>query len=237
MLAISDVGNLPFSHYMLTRGVYEADQAKRIRDVAEGVLADLRALAEYLVHPRHALHDIQELTELMIDVPGGLYAKAADAVMLGQWDVLRLGHEPGDPDDDLFILLARAIIRRLGCEGRNQYLEAGHLLALSYLTGISPASFARHALGDFRRRGTTYLTAATLDELAELIRTLPIHGQRDSGRRDVLVKEVLAIADELGLVHSQFKDWQVTLPQKLLKCRTPNNLAYEWTGRDGNEEA
>lgn len=236
VLAISDNGNLPFSHYILTRGLYEEDQAKRLREMEGQVYSDLGELAGHITQPRFALEDVHELADLLLNPPSQRYAEAVDAVMTGKWSDLILGPSPRDPDEDLLTLMARAIIRRLGCEGRGRWISAAHLLGLSLLTGISPASFARHALADFSRRGTTYLTAATLDELADLVDEVQVSGNREAARRDVLSRELRSLADSLGLVHSQRRDWEVALPQRLVKCRVSTGLAFEWTARLSDEE-
>lgn len=236
VLALADAGTLPFSHYLLTRGIYPADQAKRISEARGACYADLTALAEHLSAPRTKVPDVQELVELLMAPPSGVFEKAADAVMLGRWSDLRLGELPGDPDEDLAILMARAIIRRLGCEGRSQRIGPEYLLGLAVLTGLSPAAFARHAVEDFRRRGTTYVTAADLDELADLVEQVTISSAMQSQRRGVLVRELRGLADMLGTVHAGMKDWEVELPQKLIKCWAPKNLAHEWTNPTTVEE-
>ena len=226
ILALADSGSLPFSHYQLVRGTYEADQAKRIGNAQGAVMLDLSALSETL---RTQLPDTEELAEEMRSLPQQVFAKAADLVMTGSWSELRLGDVPGDIDDDLLILTARAIVRRIGCEGRDQLIDPAALLCLSLLTGISPACFMRHAVADFQRRGTTYISLGGATELAELVRKIEVPAGKDSARRDVLVRELEQLAEALSKAHAGKKDWEVELPQKLLKAYSPKLLAFEWT--------
>lgn len=225
ILALADSGTLPFSHYQLVRGTYEADQAKRITNARGSVVLDLSVLSKEL----EWFSKGGELVEGLGQVPQQVYAKAADLVMTGEWSTLRLGEEPGDIDDDLLVLTARAIIRRIGCEGRDQLIDPAALLCLSLLTGISPACFMRHAVADFQRRGTTYISLGGAAELAELVRKIEVPAGKDSARRDVLVRELEQLADRLSMVHAGKKDWEVELPQKLLKAYSPKLLAFEWT--------
>lgn len=228
ILALADSGTLPFSHYQLVRGTYEADQAKRITNARGSVVLDLSVLSKELDGLSKEM-DTGELAEELKQVPQQVYAKAADLVMAGEWSTLRLGEEPGDIDDDLLVLTARAIIRRIGCEGRDQLIDPAALLCLSLLTGISPACFMRHAVADFQRRGTTYISLGGAAELAELVRKIEVPAGKDSARRDVLVRELEQLADRLSMAHAGKKDWEVELPQKLLKAYSPKLLAFEWT--------
>lgn len=234
ILAVADSGSLPFSHYQLVVGTYEADQAKRINAVHSGVIQDLQEVGQALGR----VIDSEDLPVMLQEpLPAAWYAKAADMVMIGNWAELRLGDEPGDPDEDLLVIVARAIIRRIGCEGRQQQLDARTLLGLSLLSGISPAAFIRHAIKDFKRRGVTYVSLAEAAELSDLIRLLDVPVTRDAARRDVLVRELDSLANQLGAAHAAKKDWEVELPQKLLKAWTPKHLAFEWIGTSGAQSS
>lgn len=232
ILALADSGTLPFSHYQLVRGTYEADQAKRIAVARGAVMLDLAVLSKEL----DKVGDSAELGEELMNVSSSVYAKAADLVMTGEWSTLRLGEEPGDIDDDLLVLTARAIIRRIGCEGRDQLIDPAALLCLSLLTGISPACFMRHALADFQRRGTTYISMAGAVELAELVSRIEVPAGREEARKAVLVRELDQLADRLSKAHAAKRDWEVELPQKLLKAYTPKLLAFEWTSPRGADQ-
>jgi hypothetical protein len=233
ILALADSGSLPFSHYQLVRGTYEADQAKRITGARGAVMLDLAVLSKEL----DKVPDAAELGEELMNVSSSVYAKAADLVMTGEWNQLSLGHVPGDPDDDILVLTARAIIRRIGCEGRDQLIDPVALLCLSLLTGISPACFMRHALADFQRRGTTYISMAGAVELAELVSRIEVLAGREEARKVVLVRELDQLADRLSAAHTGKKDWEVELPQKMLKAWSPAGLAWEWTKPVAEEDA
>lgn len=232
ILALADGGSLPFSHYQLTRGTYEADQAKRLLEIRGAVRADLGILAKELERNPEAA----EVVELLQEVDDNTYAKAVDRVMFGRWGELRLEENVSDPDEDVMTLLCRAVIRRMGCEGRDQLISGPHLLCLSMLTGISPAAFVRHAINDFIRRGTTYLSLGDADALGDLVRSMKVEPGMAAGRLEVLAKQLDALARQFSAEHAAKRDWEVELPQKLLKAYTPKLLAFEWTSPRGAVE-
>lgn len=216
-------GTLPLTHAILRSTLYEDDLAKRLIEVKEGVLERLRELA---VEVRGVAPDVAQMIEDG-DIP---YEGAAERVVRGVWDldlgVLDDGVSTADPDDDLMALTCRMIISALGTG--HAYLGATTLFALAALSGVSPAAYVRYAEKDLERRGVTYLTSATVGELADLVAGADLEKE---SRRGVLIKE-------LRLLEARLKPMEELLEKRgervkrLMRVRGWK-VAEEWRGRKG----
>lgn len=216
-------GTLPLSHAILRSTLYEDDLAKRLIEVKEGVLERLRELA---VEVRGVAPDVAQMIEDG-DIP---YEGAAERVVRGVWDldlgVLDDGVSTADPDDDLMALTCRVIVAALGTG--HAYIGAPTLFALAVLSGVSPAAYVRYALLDLERRGVTYLTAATVGQLAELVEEADVE---KPARKAVLVKELRLLEDRLKPMEeiAEKRGERVKRLMRVRGCR----VAEEWRGRKG----
>lgn len=216
-------GTLPLAHAVLRSTLYEDDLAKRLVEIREGVLERLRELA---VEVRGVAPDVAQMIEDG-DIP---YEGAAERVVRGVWDldlgVLDEGVSTADPDDDLMALTCRMIISALGTG--HAYIGATTLFALATLSGVSPAAYVRYAEKDLERRGVTYLTSATVGELADLVAEADLSVE---ARRNVLIKE-------LRLLEARLKPMEELLEKRgekvkrLMRVRG-YRVAEEWRGRKG----
>jgi len=218
-------GTLPLTHAILRSTLYEDDLAKRLVEIREGVLERLRELAGEV---RGVAPDVAQMIEDG-DIP---YEGAAERVVRGVWDldlgVLDDGRSVADPDDDLMALTCRMIISALGTG--HAYIGATTLFALATLSGVSPAAYVRYAEKDLERRGVTYLTSATVGELADLVAGADLEKE---SRRGVLIKE-------LRLLEARLKPMEELLEKRgervkrLMRVRGWK-VAEEWRGRKGDD--
>ena len=182
-------GTLPLSHAVLRATLYEDDLAKRLDEVREVVIERLQELALLV---KAAAPEVADLI-LDGDIP---FDDAAERVVRGRWSfglgVLDEGRSTADPDDDLMALTCRMIVAALGTG--HAYIGAPTLFALAVLSGVSPAAYVRYALLDLERRGVTYLTAATVGQLAELVEEADVE---KPARKAVLVKELRLLESRL----------------------------------------
>lgn len=216
-------GTLPLSHAILRSTLYEDDLAKRLTEVRDGVLERLRELAAEV---RGVAPDVAQMIEDG-DIP---YEGAAERVVRGVWDlglgVLDEGVSTADPDDDLMALTCRMIISALGTG--HAYLGAETLFALATLSGVSPAAYVRYAEKDLERRGVTYLTSATVGELADLVGVAELEKE---SRRGVLIKELRLLEARLKPMEEllEKRGERVKRLMRVRGCR----VAEEWRGRKG----
>lgn len=218
-------GTLPLTHAVLRSTLYEDDLAKRLNEVRDGVLERLRELA---VEVRGVAPDVAQMIEDG-DIP---YEGAAERVVRGVWDldlgVLDDGVSTADPDDDLMALTCRMIISALGTG--HAYIGATTLFALATLSGVSPAAYVRYAEKDLERRGVTYLTSATVGELADLVAEADLEKE---SRRGVLIKE-------LRLLEARLKPMEELLEKRgervkrLMRVRGWK-VAEEWMKKRGSD--
>lgn len=157
LLHAADYGDLPLPYYALTQlpALYYHDQARRLR----GAVASVRTALQEVAKATDG-----ELAGLLNEGEG--VEAAMDWFMTGTW-LDGLQFDPEDVDEAYTALLRRAVVYRMARPGT---LPPAALLALSVLSGISPASFARHAVRDWARRSVTYTTPSALEELANLVR-------------------------------------------------------------------
>lgn len=216
-------GTLPLTHAVLRSTLYEDDLAKRLIEVKEGVLERLRELA---VEVRGVAPDVAQMIEDG-DIP---YEGAAERVVRGVWDldlgVLDDGISTADPDDDLMALTCRMIVSALGTG--HAYIGATTLFALATLSGVSPAAYVRYAEKDLERRGVTYLTSATVGELADLVAGADLEKE---SRRGVLIKELRLLEARLKPMEEllERRGERVKRLMRVRGCR----VAEEWRGRKG----
>lgn len=216
-------GTLPLTHAVLRSTLYEDDLAKRLIEVRDGVLERLRELAAEV---RGVAPDVAQMIEDG-DIP---YEGAAERVVRGVWDlglgVLDDGISTADPDDDLMALTCRMIISALGTG--HAYIGAETLFALATLSGVSPAAYVRYAEKDLERRGVTYLTSATVGELADLVGVAELEKE---SRRGVLIKELRLLEARLKPMEElmEKRGERVKRLMRVRGCR----VAEEWRGRKG----
>jgi hypothetical protein len=170
----------PFAMHLMHNSGYGADLYHRINAIKPGVMIDaMQALSvnSTLIQP-HSRRRIER------DYGMGYWADAAHptnmafaaavrAVYERPWSELQLS---GDPGEDMTKVMARLIIRRLCVSGRCRTREpvlinARCLIGMSLLTGLPTGKLVRFAVEDQKRRGETFMSAATVREAVELVDT------------------------------------------------------------------
>lgn len=135
------------------------DEAERLLDPAGGEMTEFAARGRM---------DVARNDRSM------LFARAVRRVFEKPWAELDLSGDNGDRFNDLEVLIARLIIQRLSHKVlKSDKLSATTLVGMSLLTGVSVANWAQFAVYDLRRRGETFLTADTLDEVVSIIEVSP----------------------------------------------------------------
>lgn len=98
------------------------------------------------------------------------YERAIRRVFEKKWMDLDLTGKADEVVADAEVVMARKIIQRLSYNDR---MSAEALVGISLLTGISLACWAEFAVYDLKRRGETFITAETLDEVVYLVSSSP----------------------------------------------------------------
>lgn len=162
-----------YARHLIDRGAYDdllcrtltgfkaeiLDEAQRLLDPAGG------EMTEFAAKDRQSV----ELADRSM-----LFARAVRRVFEKPWAELDLSGDNGDRFEDLEVLIARLIIQRLSHKVlKSDKLSATTLVGMSLLTGVSVANWAQFAVYDLRRRGETFLTADTLDEVVSIIEVSP----------------------------------------------------------------
>lgn len=129
-------------------------EAERLLDPKGGEMSDQTAKGEYTGHPR-----------LPVTPTDYNFKRAVKRVFEQDWD--RLDLVCGTPDTALLdaeVLMARLIIQRMGYAPK---ITAQQLIGMSLLTGISIANWTAFAVKDRQRRGETFITAETIEQVID----------------------------------------------------------------------
>lgn len=170
----------PFADYLACNSGYGADLAPRIKRMKPAVMIDAyqalnmdspliqeesakRIKRDYGVeHWTNSTHPTNEQ-----------FAQAVRMVFEGKWSKLAL---TGDPGQDMPKVMARLIIRQLCVSAQVRLREpvqinARCLIGMSLLTGIPTGKFVQFAIEDQRRRGETFMSRETVEQVLELVDT------------------------------------------------------------------
>ena len=170
----------PFVDYLAHHTGYYADLFQRMRNLKVGVMLDaweaLRPGSALI--QRHSEGRIREFVPLgewerFTHPKNEHFAAAVRMVFEGDWDNIDLS---GDPRKDMVPVMARLIIAHLCKKGKLRCraparINARCLIGMSLLTGIPTGKFVQFALADLKRRGETFMTADTVQEVLDLVDT------------------------------------------------------------------
>ena len=181
-LAASTQG--PFVEYLQHNTGFYADLHPRLRNLKVGVMLDawaaLRPDSE-LIQPK-SQERIREFlavgswTEQVVP-KNEHFAAAVRMVYEGDWDDIRL---TGDPTRDVEPVMARLIIAHLCKKGSLRgrapvQINARCLIGMSLLTGIPTGKFVQFALADQKRRGETFMSQDTVQQVIDLVDTSGVY--------------------------------------------------------------
>jgi hypothetical protein len=160
-----------YARLLINQGAYPATLRRTLTAMKLAVMAEATRLmdpeggemTEYAAQGRRPV--------LVDDI---IFSRAVRRVFEKPWLELDLSGRNEDRISDAEVVTARLIIQRLNHKVlKSSKLSAVTLVGMSLLTGISVANWAEFAVYDLKRRGETFLTAETLDEVVEMLQVSP----------------------------------------------------------------
>ncbi|QBJ04454.1 hypothetical protein HOV23_gp119 [Pseudomonas phage Lana] len=167
--------NLPptdsYARLLIERGAYDATLRGSLSAVKVGIINT----AEVLMDPAGGeMTVVSAKGRLSADSTPFTFGRAVRRVFEKPWLELDLSGEPESRNADLEILIARMIIQHLSHKVlKTDRLSATTLVGMSLVTGISIANWAEFAVYDLERRGETFITAETVEEVIAMVEVSP----------------------------------------------------------------